>query len=233
MSEWMYRLKQEGLAMTDITRAQQDDQYTSLIDRYAAYQRKSVEGILGLTKVIYDAALSDNAVFSRFLAKIGHKRDSSYIKKCMIIGRSYERLIDRALNLPPHFESLYVIASMNEMHVSVSINRRDINHRSTLNEIKALKPAANHRRRRSFVEYEGKKVDKQNFINNHEGPEMRIYFSKEKAIFSTEMQDFFLFIQKRSRELGLGIEITRIDIPDLPTVTLEDLPALPIPAKAA
>lgn len=233
MSEWMYRLTQEDFTMTEINRAQQDEQYSGLINRYASYQRKSVEGILGLTKVIYDAVHADHNVCMRFLAKIGHTRDSSYIKKCMIIGKSYPRLIDLSLNLPPHFESLYVIASMNAMQVSVSIHHREISHRSTLKEIKALKPTSGRRQHKSFIHYEGRNVDKTDYKNNFEGVEARIYFPKSKALINQEIKDFFTYIQQQSKELGLGIDFTRMSLPDLPSEHNEAILALPAPAKAA
>jgi len=80
---------------------------------FKAHQRKTSQSSLLMSRVVYEArkTLEDHE-FSDFCDGIGLKADSSTIRKFIVIGRVYPRLINYVDQLPAAWTSIYALTQM-------------------------------------------------------------------------------------------------------------------------
>jgi len=80
---------------------------------FKAHQRKTSQSSLLMSRVVYEAhkTLEDHE-FSDFCDGIGLKADSSTIRKFIVVGRVYPRLIKYVDQLPAAWTSIYALTQM-------------------------------------------------------------------------------------------------------------------------
>lgn len=80
---------------------------------FKAHQRRSAIASLQMCRIVYEAekCLSDYE-FDEFSKNIGYKSDSSTIRKFLVIGKVYPRLIQYADQLPAAWTSIYALTQM-------------------------------------------------------------------------------------------------------------------------
>ena len=80
---------------------------------FKAHQRRTAIASLQMCRVVYEAnkMLADHD-FLRFCESIGYKSDSSTVRKFLVIGRVYPRLIQYADQLPAAWTSIYALTQM-------------------------------------------------------------------------------------------------------------------------
>ncbi len=81
--------------------------------QFKAQQRRTAIASLQMCRVVYEAnkMLADYD-FLRFCESIGYKSDSSTVRKFLVIGRVYPRLIQYADQLPAAWTSIYALTQM-------------------------------------------------------------------------------------------------------------------------
>lgn len=80
---------------------------------FKAHQRRTAVASLQMCRVVYEAnkCLTDYE-FDEFCKSIGYKPDSSTIRKFLVIGKVYPRLIKYADQLPAAWTSIYALTQM-------------------------------------------------------------------------------------------------------------------------
>jgi hypothetical protein len=80
---------------------------------FRAQQRKTAKATLEMCRTTYEAyRMLRESEFASFCNDIGHKDDSSTIRKFIAIGKVYPRLIDYADQLPAAWTSIYVLTQI-------------------------------------------------------------------------------------------------------------------------
>lgn len=80
---------------------------------FKAHQRRTAIASLQMCRVVYEANKSlPEHEFDEFCKNIGYKHDSSTIRKFLVIGKVYPRLIGYADQLPAAWTSIYALTQM-------------------------------------------------------------------------------------------------------------------------
>lgn len=110
----------------------------SIVSRYVGFYNKTVEGILGMSKAVFDASRLNADDRAEFCEKTNLDEKSSTYKKYVKIGNKYEVFFKHQDKLPPNWTSLYTITSLTDSVVEDLLDREEINPNMTGSELKTL-----------------------------------------------------------------------------------------------
>jgi len=80
---------------------------------FKAHQRRTAIASLQMCRVVYEASKSlEDTDFDEFCKNIGYKPESSTIRKFVVVGKVYPRLIKYADQLPAAWTSIYALTQM-------------------------------------------------------------------------------------------------------------------------
>jgi hypothetical protein len=113
------------------------------VKNYRSYFNKSVEGILGMSKAVWDANRLTQADKDEFCKQTGLVEKESTYKKLLKIGTKYQLYINKQNNLPANWTTLYTLTSLTNEAIESAIEIGSIHADMTGLEAKALLPESN------------------------------------------------------------------------------------------
>jgi len=104
--KWEYSVAEDDSQIEGRTRQ-------TYVWHFKAHQRRTAIASLQMCRVVYEAnkSLAEHE-FDEFCKNIGYKHDSSTIRKFLVIGKVYPRLIGYADQLPAAWTSIYALTQM-------------------------------------------------------------------------------------------------------------------------
>lgn len=104
--KWEFTVAEDDESINPLTRV-------GYVWFFKAHQRRTAIASLQMCRVVYEAerCLTDYD-FDEFCKNIGYKPDSSTIRKFLVIGKVYPRLIQYADQLPAAWTSIYALTQM-------------------------------------------------------------------------------------------------------------------------
>ena len=104
--KWEFTVAEDDESINPLTRG-------GYVWFFKAHQRRTAIASLQMCRVVYEAekCLTDYE-FDEFCKNIGYKPDSSTIRKFLVIGKVYPRLIQYADQLPAAWTSIYALTQM-------------------------------------------------------------------------------------------------------------------------
>ena len=80
---------------------------------YSKFAVKTAQSTVEMCRVVFEAKNSlSNSDYTKFLSDIGHKGETSTIRKYLAIGEQYDRLIQYANLLPNSWTSIYTLTQL-------------------------------------------------------------------------------------------------------------------------
>jgi hypothetical protein len=120
----------------------------SSVAEFKVYARKTAENILEMGRVVCETkskSKKNPKDFESFCERIGFEPKSSYIKKLVLIGKSYLSLKAQAQYLPNNWTTLYQIARLTNQQLAEFIKQGLIHQNVIGSQIEALlKPQPNN-----------------------------------------------------------------------------------------
>jgi hypothetical protein len=113
------------------------------VSNYRSYFNKSVEGVLGMSKAVWDANQLTQEDKDEFCKQTGLIEKYSTYKKLLKIGTKYKLYFDNQNNLPANWTTLYTLTSLTNEAIESLIDKGSINSNMTGSEAKALLPESN------------------------------------------------------------------------------------------
>ena len=94
-----------------------------LVEKFNTFARKTAEGVLDMSKVVWEARKLKDSEFFKFCEIVGMDGSSSTVTKLIKIGQKYEYLIGHAEKLPANWTTIYELAKLTEEQIEGLINR--------------------------------------------------------------------------------------------------------------
>jgi hypothetical protein len=161
---------------------------------FRAQQRKSAKAALEMCRTVYEAykTLNDSE-FASFCVDIGHKDDSSTVRKFIAIGKVYPRLIGYADQLPAAWTSIYLLTQIPAHAFEICIKKEYELNRLTGGELKQL-------------------IDKTKDVNNLVSPfrqdKKQLAYPVAKVFFTKRPDDIdFRLLQKALEEVQARLPV--------------------------
>jgi hypothetical protein len=92
-----------------------------LVSRFHTFASKTVEGILEMGRVVYEASQLKKSEFARFCELVDLDRKESTVAKLKTIGEKYEFLLAHSSKLPANWTTVYEVARLTEEKISALI----------------------------------------------------------------------------------------------------------------
>jgi hypothetical protein len=110
----------------------------SIVSRYIGFYNKTIEGVLGMSKAVFDASRLNADQREEFCQKTNLDEKSATFKKYVKIGKKYEVFFKYQDKLPPNWTSLYTISSLKDEVVNILLENDEITPNMTGLELKNL-----------------------------------------------------------------------------------------------
>lgn len=110
----------------------------SIVSRYISFYNKTIEGVLGMSKAVFDASRLNADQREEFCQKTNLDEKSATFKKYVKIGKKYDVFFKYQDKLPPNWTSLYTISSLKDEVVDVILENNEITPSMTGFELKNL-----------------------------------------------------------------------------------------------
>jgi hypothetical protein len=110
----------------------------SIVSRYISFYNKTIEGVLGMSKAVFDASRLNADQREEFCQKTNLDEKSATFKKYVKIGKKYDVFFKYQDKLPPNWTSLYTISSLKDEVVDVILENNEITPNMTGFELKNL-----------------------------------------------------------------------------------------------
>ena len=110
----------------------------SIVSRYIGFYNKTIEGVLGMSKAVFDASRLNADQREEFCQKTNLDEKSATFKKYVKIGKKYEVFFKYQDKLPPNWTSLYTISSLKDEVVDSLLENDEITPNMTGLELKNL-----------------------------------------------------------------------------------------------
>ena len=94
-----------------------------LVEKFNTFARKTAEGVLEMSKVVFEARKLKDSEFHRFCEIVGMNGSSSTAQKLIAIGKKYECLIGHSEKLPPNWTTVYEVSKLTEEQIESLIDR--------------------------------------------------------------------------------------------------------------
>jgi len=94
-----------------------------LVEKFNSFARKTAEGVLEMSKVVFEARKLKDSEFYRFCEIVGMNGSSSTAQKLIAIGKKYEYLIGYSEKLPPNWTTVYEVSKLTEEQIESLIDR--------------------------------------------------------------------------------------------------------------
>jgi hypothetical protein len=89
-----------------------------LVTRFQTFASKTVEGVLEMGRVVYEASKLKTSEFARFCELVDLDGKDSTITKLKTIGEKYEFLLAHSSKLPANWTTVYEVARLTEDKIS-------------------------------------------------------------------------------------------------------------------
>lgn len=110
----------------------------SIVSRYIGFYNKTIEGVLGMSKAVFDASRLNADQREEFCQKTNLDEKSATFKKYVKIGKKYDVFFKYQDKLPPNWTSLYTISSLKDEVVDILLENDEITPNMTGLELKNL-----------------------------------------------------------------------------------------------
>lgn len=110
----------------------------SIVSRYISFYNKTIEGVLGMSKAVYDASRLNADQKDEFCLKTNLDEKSATFKKYVKIGKKYDLFFKHQDKLPPNWTSLYTISTLKDEVVDSLLENDEIHPNMTGIELKDL-----------------------------------------------------------------------------------------------
>jgi len=112
-----------ALVVSELNLVVETKDISVLVEKFNSFARKTAEGVLEMSKVVFEARKLKDSEFYRFCEIVGMNGSSSTAQKLIAIGKKYEYLIGYSEKLPPNWTTVYEVSKLTEEQIESLIDR--------------------------------------------------------------------------------------------------------------
>ena len=112
-----------ALVVSELNLVVETKDISVLVEKFNSFARKTAEGVLEMSKVVFEARKLKDSEFYRFCEIVGMNGSSSMAQKLIAIGKKYECLIGHSEKLPPNWTTVYEVSKLTEEQIESLIDR--------------------------------------------------------------------------------------------------------------
>lgn len=134
----------------------ENNEVDRIVERYISFFNKSVEGVLGMCKAVWDADQLDKDKIAEFCKKTNLESNKPTYKKLTKIGSKYDLFYKHQNKVPANWTTLYLISGLDNVEFERHIEEGKIYSDMTGQEAKALFPLSERKSSKSLTEQKTK-----------------------------------------------------------------------------